>query len=158
MLYVLCLWAMSQIKEGFKLRDDHNFLFSLIVNKLHQITRPYYSRVLYPVSKECCAYNQTYWGRDYLAPSARSVADWIELDRFVSRRIIAIQSKYTDFYSYRFINLILLPRVRDDIEEYKKLNFHLYMAVSKGLYKPAAFFKGFLLPLCDVSGDYTLKS
>ena len=27
----------------------------------------------------------------------------------------------------RFYNVILLPRIRDDIEEYKKLNFHLYM-------------------------------
>ncbi|XP_067934604.1 bystin-like [Watersipora subatra] len=56
----------------------------------------------------------------------------------------------------RFINLILLPRVRDDIAEYRKLNFHLYTAVSKALYKPAAFFKGFLLPLCD-SGTCTLQ-
>jgi hypothetical protein len=27
----------------------------------------------------------------------------------------------------RFYNLVLLPRVRDDIAEYKKLNPHLYM-------------------------------
>ena len=43
-----------------------------------------------------------------------------------------------------------MPRVRDDIAEYKKLNFHLYMAVKKALYKPAGFFKGFLLPLAEV--------
>ena len=28
---------------------------------------------------------------------------------------------------HRFYNIILLPRIRDDIDEYKKLNFHLYM-------------------------------
>ena len=27
----------------------------------------------------------------------------------------------------RFFNLVLLPRVRDDITEYKRLNYHLYM-------------------------------
>ena len=27
----------------------------------------------------------------------------------------------------RFYNLVLLPRIRDDIAEYKKLNPHLYM-------------------------------
>uniref|UniRef100_A0A1I7ZJW2 Bystin n=1 Tax=Steinernema glaseri TaxID=37863 RepID=A0A1I7ZJW2_9BILA len=49
----------------------------------------------------------------------------------------------------RFYNLVLLPRLRDDIDEYKKLNFHLYQALHKSLYKPAAFFKGILLPLIE---------
>jgi len=56
----------------------------------------------------------------------------------------------------RFYNAILLPRVREDIKEYKKLNFHLYLALKKALYKPAAFYKGILLPLCE-SGDCTLR-
>ena len=50
----------------------------------------------------------------------------------------------------RFFNLALLPRVRDDIAEFKRLNFHLFMALKKALFKPAAFFKGILLPLCEV--------
>jgi essential nuclear protein 1 len=29
----------------------------------------------------------------------------------------------------RFFNLILLPRIRDDIDTYQKLNFHLYQAL-----------------------------
>ena len=41
----------------------------------------------------------------------------------------------------RFYNLVLLPRIRDDIVEFKRLNFHLYMALRKALFKPAAFFK-----------------
>lgn len=56
----------------------------------------------------------------------------------------------------RFFNLVLLPRIRDDIGEYKRLNFYLYMALKKALFKIAAFFKGFLLPLCE-EGDCTLR-
>lgn len=51
----------------------------------------------------------------------------------------------------RFFNLVLLPRIRDDISFYKRLNYHLYQAMCKALFKPAAFFKGVLLPLCMVS-------
>jgi essential nuclear protein 1 len=56
----------------------------------------------------------------------------------------------------RFFSLILFDRVRDDIAATKKLNYHLYMALKKGLYKPAAFFKGFLFPLCEL-GNCSLK-
>jgi len=49
----------------------------------------------------------------------------------------------------RYFNLILLPRIRDDIDTYHRLNFHLYQALRKALFKPGAFFKGFLLPLCE---------
>jgi len=56
----------------------------------------------------------------------------------------------------RFFNLVLYPRIRDDIAEYKRLNYHLYMALKKALFKPAAFFKGILLPLCE-SGTCSLR-
>jgi len=46
-----------------------------------------------------------------------------------------------------FLNSVLLDRVKEDIYETKKLNVHLYNALKKSLYKPAAFFKGFLFPL-----------
>jgi essential nuclear protein 1 len=49
----------------------------------------------------------------------------------------------------RFYRYYLLPRVLDDIMEYRKLNVHLFAAVKKAVYKPAAFIKGFLLPLCS---------
>ncbi|VDN18392.1 unnamed protein product [Gongylonema pulchrum] len=56
----------------------------------------------------------------------------------------------------RFYNLVLLPRLRDDIAEYKKLNFHLFQALHKAMYKPQAFFKGILLPLCEIANmEYT---
>lgn len=51
----------------------------------------------------------------------------------------------------RFYNLVLLPRIRDDISEYKRLNFHLYQALRKALFKPGAFMKGIIIPLCEVS-------
>eukprot|EP00268_Persea_americana_P023263 TRINITY_DN2290_c0_g2_i5.p1 TRINITY_DN2290_c0_g2~~TRINITY_DN2290_c0_g2_i5.p1 ORF type:complete len:504 (+),score=90.82 TRINITY_DN2290_c0_g2_i5:72-1514(+) len=56
----------------------------------------------------------------------------------------------------RFYYLVLLPRVRDDILKNKKLHFSLYQALIKSLYKPAAFFKGILLPLCQ-SGTCSLR-
>ncbi|GFT28575.1 bystin [Nephila pilipes] len=56
----------------------------------------------------------------------------------------------------RFYNLILLPRLRDDMAQCKKLNDHLYAALKKALYKPASFFKGIIIPLCE-SGNCTLR-
>jgi len=49
----------------------------------------------------------------------------------------------------RFYNVILLPNVQNNILKYKKLNYHLYMAVKKAMFKTGAFFKGFLLPLAE---------
>ena len=51
---------------------------------------------------------------------------------------------------HRFYNLVLLPKIREDIAEHKKLNFHYYQALKKALFKPSAFMKGILLPLCQV--------
>lgn len=50
-----------------------------------------------------------------------------------------------------FIETVLLPRFRDSIEnsDDHSLNYHIYRALKKSLYKPGAFFKGFLLPLVD---------
>ncbi|KAI4865818.1 Bystin-domain-containing protein [Hypoxylon rubiginosum] len=56
----------------------------------------------------------------------------------------------------RFVEMILLDRVREDIHETKKLNVHLFNALKKALYKPAAWFKGFLFPLVE-SGTCTLR-
>ena len=49
----------------------------------------------------------------------------------------------------RFYNLVLLPRVRQDIADNRRLHFALYMSLKKATFKPAAFFKGMLLPLCQ---------
>jgi essential nuclear protein 1 len=59
-----------------------------------------------------------------------------------------------------FLSEVLLDRVRDDIRESvgqrRRLNVHLYAALRKSLYRPAAFFKGVLFPLLN-SGSATLR-
>nr|AET50848.1 hypothetical protein [Eimeria tenella] len=56
-------------------------------------------------------------------------------------------SNLREAMAQRFLCTVLLPAVRDDIAENKKLNYHLYMALKKALFKPGAFFKGIYLPL-----------
>ncbi|XP_034233912.1 bystin [Thrips palmi] len=79
---------------------------------------------------------------------------WSAAAMYQATRIFA--SNLKDNMAQRFFNLVLLPRVRDDIAEYKRLNFHLYQALRKALFKPGAFMKGILLPLCE-SGTCTLR-
>jgi len=55
----------------------------------------------------------------------------------------------------RFLNLVLLPAIREDVVEHKRLNFNYYQALKKSIFKPAAFFKGILLPLA--AENCTLK-
>eukprot|EP01135_Chromosphaera_perkinsii_P003282 Nk52_evm57s239 gene=Nk52_evmTU57s239 len=73
--------------------------------------------------------------------------EWSAASVYQATRIFA--SNLNPKMAQRYYNLILLPRIRDDVAEYKKLNFHLYMSLKKALYKPAAFFKGIVLPLCE---------
>ena len=56
----------------------------------------------------------------------------------------------------RFLNLILLNKVRDDIAQNKRLHFALFQAVKKATFKPGPFYKGFVLPLLK-AGDCTLR-
>lgn len=79
---------------------------------------------------------------------------WTAAAMYQATRIFA--SNLKENMAQRFYNLVLLPRIRDDLAEYKRLNFHLYQAVRKALYKPRGFMKGFLLPLLE-SGDCTLR-
>ncbi|EFJ24286.1 hypothetical protein SELMODRAFT_228281 [Selaginella moellendorffii] len=48
----------------------------------------------------------------------------------------------------RFYTLVLLPRIREDIRTNKRLHFALYQALKKSVYKPSAFYKGIIFPLC----------
>ncbi|XP_018432288.1 PREDICTED: bystin isoform X1 [Nanorana parkeri] len=79
---------------------------------------------------------------------------WTAAAMYQATRIFS--SNLTERMAQRFYNLVLLPRVRDDIAEYKRLNYHLYMALKKALFKPGAWFKGILIPLCE-SGTCTLR-
>ncbi|XP_055915018.1 bystin [Eupeodes corollae] len=80
--------------------------------------------------------------------------NWSAAAMFQGTRIFC--SILSQSMAQRFYNLVLLPRVRDDLSEYKKLNVHLYNALKRALFKPAAFMKGIILPLLE-SGDCTLR-
>lgn len=56
----------------------------------------------------------------------------------------------------RFLALVLLPAVRRDIHQNQRLHFALFQSLKKATYKPGAFYKGLLLPLC-ASGSCTLR-
>ncbi|PSN47734.1 Bystin [Blattella germanica] len=73
---------------------------------------------------------------------------WSAAAMYQATRIFT--SNLKEKMAQRFFNLVLLPRVRDDIAEYKRLNFHLYQALRKALFKPGAFMKGILLPLLEL--------
>ena len=73
---------------------------------------------------------------------------WSAAAMYQATRMFA--SNMSEGLVQRFYNVYLLPRIRDDIEFYKKLNFHLMSALKKAIYKPAAFFKGILLPLVKI--------
>jgi essential nuclear protein 1 len=80
--------------------------------------------------------------------------EWSSSAAFVCTRIFA--SNLNEKMTQRFLNLVLLEKCRDDIRRNNKLNYHLYMALKKALFKPAAFYKGFLLPLA-LSRTCTLR-
>ena len=79
---------------------------------------------------------------------------WTPHATYAATRIFA--SNFNPAKAQRFYNLILLPKCRDDIALHKRLNFHLYLALKKATYKPAAFYRGIILPLA-ASGDCTLR-
>ncbi|XP_077241752.1 bystin-like protein [Tasmannia lanceolata] len=72
---------------------------------------------------------------------------WSPNAMYQATRIFA--SNLTSKKAQQFYNLVLLPRVRDDIRKNKALHFAVYQSLKKSLYKPAAFFKGILFPLCQ---------
>lgn len=57
----------------------------------------------------------------------------------------------------RFFEAVLYPRFRDEMHgPAKKVSLHVYQALKKAVYKPAAFFKGLVLPLAE-DGNTTLR-
>ncbi|TDL29749.1 Bystin-domain-containing protein [Rickenella mellea] len=48
-----------------------------------------------------------------------------------------------------YLEGVILDAVREDIRENGKLNVHYYETLIRGLYKPAAFFKGIIFPMLD---------
>lgn len=76
--------------------------------------------------------------------------EWSPAAVFVATRILA--SNLTAKQVIPFFRDILLPRCMEDISEHKKLNYHLYRALEKAVYRPDAFCKGILFPLCEDRG------
>lgn len=79
---------------------------------------------------------------------------WSPIATYAVTRIFVSNLKVK--MAQRFFNLVLLEKVRDDIQSHQKLNYHLYLALKKALFKPAAFYKGVFLPLAQ-SGTCTLR-
>lgn len=80
--------------------------------------------------------------------------NWSSAAMYEGTKVFA--SGLTTSMTQRFYNLVLLPRIRDDLAEFNKLNAYLYRSLKKALFKPAAFFKGIILPLVE-AGDCTLR-
>jgi essential nuclear protein 1 len=80
--------------------------------------------------------------------------EWTPAATYASTRIFA--SNLNEKMAQRFMNLVLLEKCRDDIRNNLKLNYYYFLAIRKALYKPSAFYKGFLLPLAQ-SGNCTLR-
>jgi essential nuclear protein 1 len=74
---------------------------------------------------------------------------WTPQAMFAATRIFA--SNLNPKMAQRFYSLVLLDSVRTDIHTSKKLNYHYYAALKKSVYKPAAFFKGILLPMAKAN-------
>ncbi|CAO1598608.1 snoRNA-binding rRNA-processing protein [Xanthoria calcicola] len=78
---------------------------------------------------------------------------WTANACYEATRIFVSSNPYV---TRQYLETVILDRVREDIHETKKLNVHLYNAVRRSLYRPAAFFKGFLFPLVS-SGTCTFR-
>ncbi|KAK0568461.1 snoRNA-binding rRNA-processing protein [Tilletia horrida] len=79
---------------------------------------------------------------------------WTPHATFAATKIFVSNLKASQ--TQKFFDLILLDKFRDEIRDKGKTSYQIYEALKKGLYKPAAFFKGLLFPLCE-SGTLTLK-
>ena len=72
--------------------------------------------------------------------------NWTPAAMFAATRLFS--SNLPERLAQRFFALVLLPCVEHNIEQYGRLNYHYYQALLKAAFKPAAFYRGLLLPLC----------
>ncbi len=73
--------------------------------------------------------------------------EWSPHAAYQATRIFA--ASLNEKMAQRFYVSVLLPIIHHRMQEDRKLHPSLYMAVRKALFKPVAFYKGFLLPLCQ---------
>ena len=50
----------------------------------------------------------------------------------------------------RFVNIVLLPHVRRDIRDNRRLHFALFQSLKKACYKPDAFYKVLFAPAASL--------
>ena len=80
--------------------------------------------------------------------------EWSPHATYAATRIFA--AHLNEKMAQRFYYAFLLPIVHDAMSEQKKLHPALFNALRKALFKPVAFYKGFLLPLAS-EGECTLR-
>eukprot|EP01059_Diplonema_ambulator_P029276 TRINITY_DN4858_c0_g1_i2.p1 TRINITY_DN4858_c0_g1~~TRINITY_DN4858_c0_g1_i2.p1 ORF type:complete len:451 (+),score=99.28 TRINITY_DN4858_c0_g1_i2:42-1355(+) len=80
--------------------------------------------------------------------------EWSPHALYAATRIFAHTAN--EKMAQRFFNTILLPYVRSSFKHTGRLHSHAYAAIRKALWKPAAFNKGFLIPLA-AEPDLTMK-
>lgn len=80
--------------------------------------------------------------------------EWSPHATYAATRIFA--AGLNERMAQRFYSAVLMPIIHDAMREAKKLHPSLYMAIRKALFKPIAFYKGFLLPLI-MEGECTLR-
>eukprot|EP00744_Colponema_vietnamica_P009425 GILI01013400.1.p1 GENE.GILI01013400.1~~GILI01013400.1.p1 ORF type:complete len:429 (+),score=142.90 GILI01013400.1:18-1304(+) len=80
--------------------------------------------------------------------------EWSPHATYAATRIFA--ANLNEKLAQRYYSTILLPIIMEHLVSEKKLHPALYMAIRKSLFKPVAFFKGFLLPLIE-DDDCSLK-
>ncbi|KAG8694530.1 snoRNA-binding rRNA-processing protein [Ceratobasidium sp. 395] len=73
--------------------------------------------------------------------------EWTPHAHYAATRMLVSNLKPESVRHY--LEGVLLEAARDDIRINGKLNVHLYDALKKAVYKPAAFFKGIVFPLCE---------
>ena len=76
-------------------------------------------------------------------PEEWTLQAWLQATRCLTSGLDVFRSKI-------FFEKFLLVAVLKDIKKNKRLSYHLYHAVKKAIYKPAAFFKGLIFPLLFV--------
>ncbi|KEG07030.1 putative bystin [Trypanosoma grayi] len=80
--------------------------------------------------------------------------EWSPHATYQATRIFA--ANLNERMAQRFYAAVLLPMTHERMATEKKLHPALYMAIRKALFKPVAFFKGFILPLV-ADEECTLK-
>jgi len=91
-----------------------------------------------------------------ILPSTENWEDLIQLTKpenwtpqAMFEATIMFSSNFGSELAEKFYANVLLPSIRNNIRVHKKLNIHLYNCLKKAIFKPAAFFKGIILPMSE---------